>query len=377
MAGTDWRHDTMDRIRALIEEADPDVSEEAKWAKASNPAGVPTWSHDGIICTGEIYKDKVKLTFMHGASLDDPDAPVQRQPRCGHEAGDRHRRGFEARRGGVQGPDPLGRRAQRRPRRRQATQVARSTRSHGTTTEASRAPQARTRLARRAVLDAARSLFLERGYGATTIDAISSASEVPQATVYRLFSSKTGHPQGAPRHLGRRRRRAGTGRGTQSRAVAPGRDAPGGLLGTARSHQRRHQHAGLRRSTASWSSAAGSDPDAAAVLDELTRQRQEGQGRVATALARAKALRPGMRARDAGDIIHALASPELYQLLVVDRAVVAGAVRAMARRSARRPTAAVDHRTRTRTRHRPRTRTRTRATSIDQRRWLVRDRAVI
>ena len=73
MAGIDWRHDTLDRIRVLIEETDADVSEEAKWAKPSNPAGVPTWSHDGIICTGEIYKDKVKLTFMHGASLDDPD----------------------------------------------------------------------------------------------------------------------------------------------------------------------------------------------------------------------------------------------------------------------------------------------------------------
>jgi len=73
MAGNDWRHDMLDRIRGLIEKADPEVSEEAKWAKASNPAGVPTWSHDGIICTGEIYKDKVKVTFMHGASLDDPD----------------------------------------------------------------------------------------------------------------------------------------------------------------------------------------------------------------------------------------------------------------------------------------------------------------
>jgi hypothetical protein len=72
MAGTDWRHETLNRIRVLIEETDPDVAEEAKWAKASNPAGVPTWSHDGIICTGEIYKDKVKLTFMSGASLDDP-----------------------------------------------------------------------------------------------------------------------------------------------------------------------------------------------------------------------------------------------------------------------------------------------------------------
>lgn len=73
MAGTDWRHDILNRIRVLIQEADPDVTEEAKWTKPSNPAGVPTWSHDGIICTGEIYKDKVKLTFMNGASLDDPD----------------------------------------------------------------------------------------------------------------------------------------------------------------------------------------------------------------------------------------------------------------------------------------------------------------
>ena len=73
MTGIDWRHETLDRIRVLIEETDPDVAEEAKWAKASNPAGVPTWSHDGIIFTGEIYKDKVKVTFMHGASLDDPD----------------------------------------------------------------------------------------------------------------------------------------------------------------------------------------------------------------------------------------------------------------------------------------------------------------
>ena len=72
MAGSDWRHETISHIRALIEQADPEVAEEAKWAKASNPAGVPTWSHDGIICTGEIYKDKVKITFAQGASLDDP-----------------------------------------------------------------------------------------------------------------------------------------------------------------------------------------------------------------------------------------------------------------------------------------------------------------
>jgi hypothetical protein len=69
---TDWRGETLERVRTLIEQADPDVSEEAKWVKPSNPTGVQTWSHDGIICTGEIYKDKVKLTFMNGASLVDP-----------------------------------------------------------------------------------------------------------------------------------------------------------------------------------------------------------------------------------------------------------------------------------------------------------------
>ena len=72
MATSDWRDDLLRRVRSLIEEADPDVIEEAKWVKPSNPAGVPTWSHDGIICTGETYKDKVKLTFASGASLRDP-----------------------------------------------------------------------------------------------------------------------------------------------------------------------------------------------------------------------------------------------------------------------------------------------------------------
>ena len=72
MAGTDWRRETIDRIRSLIHDTDPDVAEEAKWVKPSNPAGVPVWSRGGIICTGEIYKDKVKLTFFNGASLEDP-----------------------------------------------------------------------------------------------------------------------------------------------------------------------------------------------------------------------------------------------------------------------------------------------------------------
>jgi hypothetical protein len=68
----DWRGETIARVRSLIHEADPDVVEEVKWKKPSNPAGVPVWSHAGIICTGETYKDKVKLTFAKGASIPDP-----------------------------------------------------------------------------------------------------------------------------------------------------------------------------------------------------------------------------------------------------------------------------------------------------------------
>lgn len=69
----DWRGETLARARELIKRAVPGVVEEIKWRKPSNPAGVPTWSSDGIICTGETYKAKVKLTFAKGASIDDPD----------------------------------------------------------------------------------------------------------------------------------------------------------------------------------------------------------------------------------------------------------------------------------------------------------------
>jgi hypothetical protein len=68
----DWREQTLARVRALILEAEPDVVETVKWRKPSNPDGVPVWELDGIICTGETYKDKVKLTFAKGAALDDP-----------------------------------------------------------------------------------------------------------------------------------------------------------------------------------------------------------------------------------------------------------------------------------------------------------------
>jgi hypothetical protein len=67
----DWRGQTLSRMRKLVKQADPDVVEEVKWVKATSP-GTPTWSHDGIICTGETYKSIVKLTFAKGASLQDP-----------------------------------------------------------------------------------------------------------------------------------------------------------------------------------------------------------------------------------------------------------------------------------------------------------------
>jgi Uncharacterized conserved protein len=68
----DWRGETLSRIRDLIHQTDPSVAETVKWRKPSNPLGVPTWEQAGILCTGEAYRDKVKLTFAHGAALDDP-----------------------------------------------------------------------------------------------------------------------------------------------------------------------------------------------------------------------------------------------------------------------------------------------------------------
>jgi len=68
----DWRGETLACIRAVIKAADPEVVEEVKWRKPSKPGGTPVWSHDGIICTGEVYKNAVKMTFARGASLEDP-----------------------------------------------------------------------------------------------------------------------------------------------------------------------------------------------------------------------------------------------------------------------------------------------------------------
>ena len=72
MNDNDWRGETLEQVRRLIQDADPGIVEDRKWKKPSNPSGVPTWSHGGIICTGETYKDKVKLTFARGAALQDP-----------------------------------------------------------------------------------------------------------------------------------------------------------------------------------------------------------------------------------------------------------------------------------------------------------------
>ena len=69
---SDWREDTLARVRALIRAVDPEASEEVKWRKPSNPAGVPVWEHAGIVCTGEVYQAYVKLTFARGAGLPDP-----------------------------------------------------------------------------------------------------------------------------------------------------------------------------------------------------------------------------------------------------------------------------------------------------------------
>lgn len=71
-ASADWRAETLERVRSLIREAVPGVAETVKWKKPTNPAGVPVWEKDGLICTGETYQDKVKLTFAKGASVPDP-----------------------------------------------------------------------------------------------------------------------------------------------------------------------------------------------------------------------------------------------------------------------------------------------------------------
>ena len=178
--------------------------------------------------------------------------------------------------------------------------------------------QARTRLARRAVIDAARALFLERGYQATTVEAVSDHSDVPVATVYRLFSSKLGILKavldvsiaGDDRALSLQER--------PPVAALLAEPDPAKLLAALASIT----VAINTRSSDIYrilSGASGSDPAAGVLLADYQLQRHDGQARIARSLARAHALRPGLRERDAADLIHALASPELYRLFVIDR----------------------------------------------------------
>jgi AcrR family transcriptional regulator len=178
--------------------------------------------------------------------------------------------------------------------------------------------QARTRLARAAVVDAAQDLFLERGYGATTIEAISDRADVPPATVYRLFSSKHGILKSLlDVSIAGDDERVPMADRPQVRTLLGDRDPREQLAGfVAVAVQVNDRVAPLYRILVS---AAGTDPDAAALLDELTGQRQQGQRVIARSLARSGALRPDLRERDAADLIHALISPELYRLLVIDR----------------------------------------------------------
>jgi AcrR family transcriptional regulator len=181
-----------------------------------------------------------------------------------------------------------------------------------------RGRQARTRLARAAVIEAARTLFLERGYAATTIETISDLSDVPPATVYRLFSSK----------LGILKELFNVSIAGDDEAV-PLADRPHvqALISDPDPRKQLSGFVGISRGIMSRTepvyrilvSAAGSDPGAAALLAEQTRHRQQGQGQIARLLARTGALRPKLRERDAADIIHVLMSPEVYRLLVHDR----------------------------------------------------------
>jgi AcrR family transcriptional regulator len=169
------------------------------------------------------------------------------------------------------------------------------------------------------VIEAARNLFLERGYGATTIEAISDLADVPPATVYRLFSSKHGILKALldVSIVGDHENVPMADR-PQVRSLADHprpREQITGFVNVAA--QVNGRIAPLYRILVS---AAGTDPDAGALLDELTQQRQQGQWTIARSLAHAGALRPELRERDAADLIHALMSPELYRLLVIDRA---------------------------------------------------------
>jgi AcrR family transcriptional regulator len=180
------------------------------------------------------------------------------------------------------------------------------------------ARQARTRRTRAAVVEAARSLFLERGYAATTIEAISERSDTPQPTVYRLFFSKLGILKSVlDVSIGGDGQAVAMLDRPKVRALLSNEDPKNQIAGFCALVRAVMARAGpVHRILAD---AAKSDQDAASLLTEIARQRHEGQRRIARSLARLRALQPGLRERDAADIIHALASSEVYGLLVFDR----------------------------------------------------------
>lgn len=179
--------------------------------------------------------------------------------------------------------------------------------------------QARTRLARSAVIEAARAMFVERGYPATTVEAISGRADVPAATVYRLFASKLGILKAVLDV---------SIAGDDGSPPLAARPAVTGLLADPDPVEVLTALVRLvvainRRTNDVYTvlaSAAVSDPSAAGLFGEYQAQRARGQARVTRRLVRIGGLRPGLREREAADIIHALLSPELYRLLVVGRA---------------------------------------------------------
>jgi len=191
-------------------------------------------------------------------------------------------------------------------------------RDRGERSAGAKRDQARTRLARAAVVEAARSLFLARGYGAATIEAISDRADVPAATVYRLFSSKHGILKALlDVSIGGDDEDVPFADRPRVRSLLADQDPKAQLAGFVTIAVQVNERVGpLYRILVS---AAGVDPDAASLLDELTLQRQRGQEAIARSLAHAGALQRELRERDAADVIHALMSPEMYRLLVLDR----------------------------------------------------------
>ncbi len=178
--------------------------------------------------------------------------------------------------------------------------------------------QARTRLARRAVIDAARDLFIDGGYALTTVAAISKRADVPEPTVYRLFSSKVGILKALldvsiagddePIAIPQRPEVASLLDESDPLKVLAGFAAI-----TTQINRRIH---GIYHVL---SRAADSDADATALLTALDEQRSRGQARIVESLHRRHKLRTGLRRREAADIVHALMSPQVYRLLVIDR----------------------------------------------------------